>query len=88
MPALRAWRHVVSESVRLIAASGSCIKSIATITAKSGDDVLVVQGDSRAFNPTLDDSVIEAAERDDPESARSEWLAEFRTISPRCLMTP
>jgi hypothetical protein len=44
-----------------------------------GDDVLVVQGPSATFNPRLAQEIIEAAERDDPESARSEWFAEFRS---------
>ena len=44
-----------------------------------GDDVLVVQGESTLFNPTLDPGMIEAAERDDPEAAASEWRALFRS---------
>jgi hypothetical protein len=42
-------------------------------------DVLVVRGDSRTFNPTLDAAVIEAAIKDDPEGAISEWEAVFRS---------
>src|SRR5262249_18411641 len=42
-------------------------------------DVLVVQGPAIAFNPTLSTKVIEAAIADDPEGARSEWEATFRT---------
>jgi Terminase large subunit, ATPase domain len=42
-------------------------------------DVLVVQGDSRVFNPTLDDAAVEAALVSDPEGNRAEWLGEFRT---------
>ena len=44
-----------------------------------GDDVLVVGGGSREFNPCLDSAVIEQAERDDPEAAAAEWRAEFRS---------
>jgi hypothetical protein len=44
-----------------------------------GDDVLVVAGPSRTFNPLLAQEVVDAAERDDPEAARSEWFAEFRS---------
>ena len=44
-----------------------------------GDRVLVVQGESRLFNPTLAAEIIEAAESDDPEAAASEWRAEFRS---------
>ena len=42
-------------------------------------NVLIVQGASRLFNPTLDEAVITAAKLSDPESARAEWDAEFRT---------
>ena len=43
------------------------------------DEVLVVAGESRAFNPTLDRRLIAAAERDDPEGAASEWRGLFRS---------
>jgi len=41
-------------------------------------DVLVVQGRSQAFNPTLADSVIAAQREADPAGAVSEWDAAFR----------
>jgi hypothetical protein len=41
-------------------------------------DVLVVQADSRALNPTLDHAAVEAALAADPEAALSEWAGEFR----------
>jgi hypothetical protein len=41
-------------------------------------DVLVVQGDSRRFNPTLSEKDIVKAMADDPEAGLSEWAAEFR----------
>jgi hypothetical protein len=44
-----------------------------------GDDVLVVQGPSTAFNPTLSQSEIDAAITEDPEGATPEWEASFRT---------
>lgn len=44
-----------------------------------GDEVLVVQGPTKLFNPTISDQVIAAQMRDDPTSASSEWEAEFRT---------
>jgi hypothetical protein len=44
-----------------------------------GDDVLVVQGPSTTFNPTLTQSEIDAAVADDPEGATSEWSATFRS---------
>ena len=43
-----------------------------------GDAVLVVQGASRAFNPTLDAAVIAAACAADPEAAAAEWQGGFR----------
>lgn len=44
---------------------------------KAGD-VLVVQGGTQDFNPTIEPRIIEEALQDDPEGARSEWLGEFR----------
>jgi hypothetical protein len=43
-----------------------------------GDDVLVVQGTSKQFNPSLADNVIAAQRAADPAAATSEWDAEFR----------
>lgn len=45
---------------------------------KDTPDILVVQGPTTAFNPTISKSVIERARADDPESAKAEWDAEFR----------
>jgi hypothetical protein len=45
---------------------------------KDTSDTLVVQAPTTAFNPTIDTEIIEAAHRDDPESARAEWEAQFR----------
>jgi hypothetical protein len=44
---------------------------------KSGD-VLVVQGGTRDFNPTIDQRLIDDALADDPEAATAEWLGQFR----------
>ena len=44
-----------------------------------GDDVLVVQGASSAFNPSLDPNMIARASASDPEAAESEWGGGFRT---------
>ena len=43
-----------------------------------GDDVLVVQGSSRTFNPSLTEATIAAQRAADPTAAASEWDAEFR----------
>ena len=44
-----------------------------------GDDVLVVQGGSAAFNPTLSTAVIETQRAADPTAAAAEWDAVFRS---------
>jgi hypothetical protein len=46
--------------------------------AQDDDDVLVVRGPSRFFNPTLSQRVIDDALKSDAAAARSEWLAEWR----------
>ena len=46
---------------------------------QDNNDVLVVQGASTTFNPTLIAENIAAAIADDPESARAEWEGEWRT---------
>jgi hypothetical protein len=45
---------------------------------EDSDDTLFVQGASKQFNQTLDDTAITAQQEADPTAARSEWLAEFR----------
>jgi hypothetical protein len=42
-------------------------------------EVLVVQGRSQLFNPTLSDSVIAAQRAADPTAAEAEWDAQFRS---------
>jgi hypothetical protein len=46
---------------------------------KDDPDVLVVQGPTALFNPTIDDRIIANAMDSDAEAARSEWGAEFRS---------
>jgi hypothetical protein len=46
---------------------------------QDSDDTLVVQGPSVAFNPTLTQATIDADVAADPEGARSEWEAVFRS---------
>ena len=45
----------------------------------ANDRVLVIQGESRKFNPLLDQATIDAAFEEDPEAASSEWGALFRS---------
>lgn len=46
---------------------------------RDDDAVLVIQGESRTFNPTLDKEVVRLATSDDPESALAEWGGQFRS---------
>jgi hypothetical protein len=46
---------------------------------KDHGTVLVIQGESRQFNPTLDDEVIQRAREEDPQAAIAEWDGLFRT---------
>jgi hypothetical protein len=42
------------------------------------DDVLVVHGSSRTFNPTISQAIVDDALQRDPAAAGAEWLGEFR----------
>jgi hypothetical protein len=46
---------------------------------KDDPNTLVVAGESRKFNPTLDQSVIDAAIAADPEAGAAEWLGRWRS---------
>jgi hypothetical protein len=46
---------------------------------QNDDAVLVVQGTSKLFNPSLSDAVIAAQRAADPTAAGAEWDAEFRS---------
>lgn len=45
---------------------------------KDDADVLVVQGGTEAFNPTIDKGLVNRAREDDPTAASAEWDAQFR----------
>ena len=45
---------------------------------KDDDDVLVVQGGTRVFNPTIEQAIIDQALEEDSAAAQAEWLAQFR----------
>ena len=45
----------------------------------SSRNILVVRGPTVAFNPTIDKKLITTARQEDPEAARAEWDAEFRS---------
>ena len=42
-------------------------------------DVLVIKAPTMALNPTIDRGIIDRARKGDPEAARAEWDAEFRS---------
>jgi hypothetical protein len=46
---------------------------------KDHDSVLVIQSESKTFNPTLDDDVIQRAKDEDPEASVAEWDGLFRS---------
>ena len=46
---------------------------------KSNRNILVVSGPTTLFNPTVDRRLIATARQEDPEAARAEWDAEFRS---------
>jgi hypothetical protein len=46
---------------------------------RDDDDVLFIKAPSIALNPTLNQAEIDKELADDPEGARAEWLAEFRS---------
>jgi hypothetical protein len=76
-----------------LAASGGPLVAISTPYRKTGllherhksyfgkddEDILVIQGASQLFNPTLKQAMIDRAMRDDPEAAEAEWQAQFRS---------
>lgn len=45
---------------------------------QAGDDVLVIQGPTQAFNPLFNKKTIDKAKAADPEAAESEWMGGFR----------
>jgi hypothetical protein len=49
--------------------------------AKGDPLILVAQGTSRQFNPTLPQAVVDRALERDPAAASAEWLAQFRLTS-------
>jgi hypothetical protein len=86
-------REVYRAVLPSLAASGGPLVAISTPYRKTGllherhkscfgkddADILVIQGASRLFNPTLQQKMVDRAMRDDPEAAGAEWNAEFRS---------
>ena len=46
---------------------------------KNDDRALCIQAPTAALNPTIDQSIIDAAMAEDPVAARADWLGEFRS---------
>jgi hypothetical protein len=46
--------------------------------AKGDPKILIAQGPSRDFNPSLPQSVVDRALERDPVAANAEWLGQFR----------
>ena len=86
-PDLEVYRAVIPS----LATTGGLLVGISSPYSKKGllwskykkhfgkdGDVLVVQGSTRDFNPTLDKAIIDEAMEDDPEAAKAEWFGQFR----------
>lgn len=84
-------REIYRAAVPGLATTGGLLIGISSPWAKRGllyekyrkhygsnDDVLVVKAPTTTLNPTLNPRIIEDALADDPEAAKTEWLAEFR----------
>jgi len=84
-------KEIYRAAVPGLATTGGMLIGISSPYAKRGllydkyrkhygndSDILVVKGPTTAFNPTLNPKIIEDALEDDPESAKTEWLGEFR----------
>lgn len=80
----RAVLPALASSGGLLIAISSPYRRLGLVFQKHRDhfgqdsDVLVVQGGSQVFNPTLDPSIIAKARADDAASAMAEWDAAFR----------
>ena len=70
---------LVSVSVRHTARSGLVYQKWHELFGCDDDATLVVRGPSRDFNPLLTEQSVQQALKDDPEGARAEWEAEFRS---------
>ena len=58
--------------------SGLLFEKWSASFGKGDPDALVVHGPTRAFNPLIDQKIIDDALARDPERAAAEWLAEWR----------
>ena len=84
LTALRPGMSTVPDAMLIVLSSvysrrGETWRTYGEHYGQEDDPVLVVKGPTRAFNPTVSQSVIDAAYTDDPTAAAAEWGAEFRT---------
>jgi hypothetical protein len=82
--ALRPAMATIPNAMLLCASSpyaqrGSLFTAFKQHFGKDGDPVLIWKAPTRTMNPTVPQSVIDAAAEADPASAAAEYLAEFRT---------
>jgi hypothetical protein len=82
--ALRPGMATIPGALLLCASSpyaqrGALFDAHRTHFGKDGDPVLIWQAASRVMNPTVPQSVIDAALEADPSAAAAEYLAQFRT---------
>ncbi len=59
--------------------SGLLFNQYRQFYGKNDDEVLVIKGATRQFNPTIPQRIVDRAIADDPEAAASEWMGEFRS---------
>lgn len=88
-PDLEVYRAVVPALMTtngMLVAISSPYRRVGLLAAKhrkhygaDDDSVLVVQGASTQFNPTLNADIIEQARQDDGEAALAEWDGQFRS---------
>jgi hypothetical protein len=87
-PDLEAYRALLPA----LATTGGMIVGISTAYSQRGllytkhrdffgrddPDTLVIAGETRLFNPTIDQAIVDQAMKEDPEAAAAEWLGTFR----------
>lgn len=85
-------REVIRAALPSLASNRGLLIGISSPYAKSGilyeryrehygvnSSTLVIQAQTRQLNPTLPIEIIEKAQQEDPEAAKSEWYGEFRS---------
>jgi hypothetical protein len=84
LDALRPSMATIPNSMLLCASSpyaqkGALYEAYRRHFGKDGDPILIWQAPTRTMNPSVRQSIIDAAMERDPASASSEYLAQFRT---------